>query len=218
MDTVSRPPSTERRAARRAAVVLALALALGGCSDRAPGRGGALAAEDRLPEAFGQVPEFALTERSGRTVTREDLLGRPAVVDFFFTNCTGPCPVLTANMRKLQDELAGTRVRLVSISVDPGHDTPEVLSEFADALGADPERWWFLTGEETKVFELVRGGFLMAVERAEEGQAPPGQEVTHATRFVVVDAEGAMRGAFEGQDPEGVAAAAQLARRLDDPR
>jgi protein SCO1/2 len=96
--------------------------------------------------------------------------------------------------------------------VDPATDDPERLSAYADALGADPARWWFLTGSEQEIYGLVRSSFLLAVERSEE--APPGERVTHATRLAVVDGEGEIRGTFDGMSEEGVRNAQKLALRL----
>lgn len=148
-----------------------------------------------LPIIAG-VPEFSLTERSGRTVTRSDLLGRVWVVDFFFTSCTGPCPELTLRMRSLQktvfdEELA---VTLVSVSLDPEIDRPPVLRRYANKYGADPNRWLFLTGEDQDaVHELVKTGFLVAVQRATREAA-----LVHATYFLLIDSAMRIRGVYEG--------------------
>lgn len=210
-----------QRAGGRVAEAVALAaLVAAGCekpdSGRAnAGRGGVLLAADSAPPEFSSaVADFSLTERSGRTVGLADLRGRPWVANFFFSTCTGPCPRLIANMRRLQEELAGRDVRLVSITVDPATDTRERLTEYAADLGADPERWWFLTGDEAHIYELIQGSFRVAVQRALPGSAPPGAQVTHTTRFFVVDVQGNVRGAFDGQTDEGVAQTAALARSL----
>ncbi len=198
------------------AVLLGAALGTTACGDgEAVARGGALVDAAELPPSIGTVGDFALTERSGRPVTAADLAGRVWVVDFFFSTCTGPCPALSRNMLRLQDELAGTGVQLVSVTVDPRVDDPATLAAYADDLGADPDRWWFLTGDEEATYALIRERFYAAVERAPEAQALPGQQVTHATRFYVVDRDGAIRGYHDGRTEDGVAATAALARRLD---
>ena len=108
---------------------------------------------------YGQVPEFTLTERSGRSVTAGDLRGRVWVANFIFTQCPGVCPALSARMAALQQALRARResgapgndVRLVSISVDPTRDTPEVLRRYAARFRADPDDWLFLTGSRGAV-------------------------------------------------------------------
>jgi cytochrome oxidase Cu insertion factor (SCO1/SenC/PrrC family) len=121
---------------------------------------------------FGVVPEFTLTERSERRVTRNDLLGRVWVVHFFYASCLDTCPLQSAEMANLQRDLADAPdVRLVSISVDPDHDTPEILRAYAQRFGADPERWLFLTGDKAAIVRLAQDGFHLSV--VEPGAAPP---------------------------------------------
>jgi protein SCO1 len=94
------------------------------------------------------VPDFTLTERSDRLVSKADLHGKVWVACFFFTRCNTACPQITATMSRLQERLhkAGLDdVILVSISVDPEHDTQEVLTKYAAAREADANRWLFLT-------------------------------------------------------------------------
>jgi len=151
------------------------------------------------------LPPFALTERSGRTVTNHDLAGKIWVADFVYTTCPGPCPLVTASMAKLQDAVAHDyQVQLVTFTVDPETDTPAVLGKYADQIGADPNRWWFLTGPEKPLYALIGNGFLLAVQD-NRGQPPlPGQfTVTHSTQMALVDAEGTVRGFYDGVSAEG---------------
>jgi len=121
---------------------------------------------------FGVVPEFTLTERSERRVSRNDLLGRVWVVHFFYASCLDTCPLQSAEMATLQRDLADTPdVRLVSISIDPDHDTPEILQAYAQRFGADPERWLFLTGDKAAIVRFAQDGFHLSV--VEPGAAPP---------------------------------------------
>ncbi len=178
---------------------------------RAGGPSVAAAADD--PIAFGSLPDFALRSQTGATVTRDDLLGRPLVMAAVFSTCTGPCPRIAAEMGRLQDALEGTDALLVSVSVDPGHDTPEVLAEHAAALGARPGRWLFLTGAEDAVHALVREGLWLGVQRADD-MAPFGRQVTHGTKLVAVDRQGRLRGWYESQEDAGVARLLERVRFL----
>jgi cytochrome oxidase Cu insertion factor (SCO1/SenC/PrrC family) len=165
-----------------------------------PGRGGSgvvLAQPAESPEAFGDVVPFTLTERSGASVRREDLLGEPWVACFIFTRCTGPCPAVTSNMKKLQERLKGSRAKLVSFSVDPEFDTPDVLNAYANAQGADPKRWLFLTGATDVIDSVIRQSFLSPVER--DATQPVGQHVSHRTQLVAVDKLGRVRGFYSGE-------------------
>ena len=153
----------------------------------------------RTLPVIAEVPEFSLTERDGRTVTRADLLGSVWVADFIFTRCAGPCPLLSARMRSLQLELeADAGVKLVSIMLDPENDTPAALVHYAKRFQADPDRWWFLTGDnEKEVHSLVARGFLQSV--VPETEATP---LLHSTYFVVVDRRGRIRSVHNGMEPE----------------
>jgi protein SCO1/2 len=103
-------------------------------------------------------------------------------------------------MEWLQGELAGTDVLLVVVSVDPEVDSPEVLARYGERMGADPERWIFLTGAEDAVHALVRGGFSLAVAKAEGEDVPPGESVTHDVRLLAIDRAGRRRGWYTGTD------------------
>jgi protein SCO1 len=168
---------------------------------------------------LGEVADFALTERSGETVRRADLLGKVWVAAFGFTRCTGPCPQVSGTMARLQAELAGQPdVRLVSFSVDPDHDSPEVLREYAQRFGADPQRWLFLTGPRREMYRLIQESFHLAVQQSEGEARKPGQEVTHSFKLALVDRAGHIRGYFDGRqvDEEGqpVADLARLKQHL----
>jgi len=171
-------------------------------------------------EVYGRVPDFSLVERSGRRITLADLLGKVWIVNFFYTECTDTCPLQTANMARLQADLAGeSDLRLVSISVDPEHDTPEVLSEYAARFRADPERWPFLTGSRDAIYRLAIDGFRLGVvdqgeKRAWLGPArvwahpvpnPARKPIIHSSRFVLVDRQARIRGYYHGTDSDSLA-------------
>jgi cytochrome oxidase Cu insertion factor (SCO1/SenC/PrrC family) len=161
------------------------------------------------PESFNAIQPFRLTERSGAEVTLDTLLGRPWIASFVFTRCSGPCPRISGSMKQLQSMLAGTDVRLVSFTVDPQYDTPAVLREYAQLLGADAERWLFLTGEPQALIDVSEKSFQLPVERDE--LQPPGQLVTHKTLLTVVDRTGRIRGYYDGETDAGVQQAAARA-------
>jgi protein SCO1/2 len=147
---------------------------------------------------YGALPDFELTERGGDGVSLESLKGKVWVADFIFTHCAGPCPLLSSRMSSLQKvvgDLDG--VRLVSFSVDPERDTPEVLAEYAQRYHADAQRWLFLTGPKETLYRLVGEGFRLAV--ADGG--PQTGLITHSTRFVLVDQQGRIRGYYDGAEP-----------------
>jgi protein SCO1/2 len=153
---------------------------------------------------LGTVPAFTLTDRSGAEIRSAQLAGGVWIADFIFTRCPDVCPALTARMATLQAALPDD-VRLVSFSVDPTHDTPEVLRAYAARAGAR-DRWLFLTGARDAMATLLRDGFRVAY--ADDG--PPTAPITHSDRFVLVDRELRIRGYYHGDEPD------DLARLADD--
>jgi len=163
----------------------------------------AAAAHSRLPK-ISTIPHFSLTERSGKIISNNDLAGKVWVADFVYTTCPGPCPLVTAELAKIQQAVAGDpHVQLVTFTVDPETDTPPVLAAYADKFHADANKWWFLTGPEKPLYALIQNGFLQAVEDDHGQHLDNGQgTVTHSTYFALVDANGIMRGAYQSQDPD----------------
>lgn len=157
----------------------------------------------RRPEpipVYGQLPAFSLVNRDGRTVRLEDLAGAPWVADFVFTRCPASCPMMSARMARLERSLPrDVEARLVSISVDPVHDTPEVLERYARKYRA-PERWLFLTGERENVRKLSIEGFKLGLEMDPPPEMAAPEPILHSTRFVLVDGEGRIRGYYEAFD------------------
>ena len=166
------------------------------------------------PKPVKALPDFSLTAVTVDGTSPFDLRamrGRAWIADFIFTRCTGPCPMLTANMAGLQKTLPKS-IGLLSFTVDPDHDSPEVLTLYARKFSADPQRWFFLTGEKTELIRIVRDGFLLAV--VENAAASPGERVTHSTKFVLIDAEGRLRGWYDGEDQASLDKLAADAKKL----
>jgi protein SCO1/2 len=162
---------------------------------------------------LGTLPEFTLVERSGKPLGSADLAGQVWIADFVFTHCPDFCPALTARMAGLQKTLPRDRdpVRLVSFSVDPARDTPDVLRDYAARAGAD-ERWLFLTGPRETLAGLLRDGFKVAW--ADDG--PSTSPITHSDRFVLVDRALRIRGYYHGMNADDLARLARDAVRLRD--
>jgi cytochrome oxidase Cu insertion factor (SCO1/SenC/PrrC family) len=148
---------------------------------------------------LGSVPEFSLTEASGTTLRRTDLLGKVWIASFIFTRCGEACPLLMQHEARLQPDLPlRDDLRLVSFSVDPEWDTPKVLTEYAHTFGADQSRWLFLTGDKKQVYHLTTDGFHLAVVDADPTKEMP---ILHSTKLVLVDRGGAIRGYYDSSDP-----------------
>lgn len=193
---------------------------------------------------LGRVPPFALIERNGKDITLADLRGKVWIADFIFTQCVDACPLMSATMARLQSEFVNEPdLRLVSISVDPEYDTPAILARYATQFGADPDRWYFLTGEKKTIYRLVREGFKLAVQdpddpqafhapagqtvlqmlsrwvdpepaRAHEGHSHRQQPVIHSDRLVLVDRVAWIRGYYHGTDTKAIALLREDVREL----
>ena len=146
---------------------------------------------------LGEIPAFRFTTQEGKPLTREDLLGKVWVADFVFTRCNGPCPVMTSRMAELAKGLTKAKdVRVVSISVDPEHDTPAVLAGYASRMDADPARWIFLTGPKPEIDAFARKGMFQVLAYDDKGVP------THSTRFLVIDRDGRIRRTRNLDEPE----------------
>lgn len=148
---------------------------------------------------YGRVPDAQLIERSGKKIGLGDLKGTVWVADFIFTRCAGTCQVMSRKMANLQESLqkAGN-VKLVSISVDPDFDTPEQLSSFANLYRADADRWLFLTGGEKQIQRLATEAFKLPMMDGTD----PAEPIIHSTRFVLIDADGNIRGYYDAMESE----------------
>lgn len=165
---------------------VALALLLAGCSSRGT-----------LP-SYGVVPDFQLTDQTGQPFdSRRELADKVWLASFIFTTCNGPCPRMSAEFRQIRD--LTTKIpdfRLVSFTIDPQRDTPEVLSRYGRGLGVtDPSRWAFLTGPQQELNKLSWDTFHL-------GKVDGSLE--HSTRFVLIDRKGRIRGYFDSRDTEAI--------------
>jgi protein SCO1/2/putative membrane protein len=151
------------------------------------------------------IKDFAFTERSGRKVTKADLLGHPWLVSFIFTRCAGPCPKVSGRMSELQRLLVGTDVKLVTLTVDPDFDKPDVLNRYAQAFSADPKRWLYLTGDKDKTYRLINESFKMPVMETTGADRQPGYEVLHSVNILRVNEKGVVVAKYNAIDDADVA-------------
>lgn len=142
------------------------------------------------------APSFSLTDQNNQIVTDASLRGKVWVAAFVFTRCAGPCPMMGAKMAQLQDAVTDPDVKLVSFTVDPEHDKPEVLKEYGKTLGADDARWFFLTGKQAEIYDVANGMLLTAIPA--DAQNP----IIHSSKFLLVDKQGQVRGVYDSTEPE----------------
>jgi len=146
---------------------------------------------------IGQIADFHLLNSDGKMVSLKDLKNKVWVADFIFTTCGGICPTMTAHMAQLhRSYVLVDDVRLVSISVNPENDTPEVLKAYAKKFKANTGRWLFLTGPLADIQKLAVGSFKLG--KIDE-------PVFHSSYFTLVDRQGRIRGYYDGMDKEKLA-------------
>lgn len=199
---------------RRGIVIVVCTVLASAIASRALVRSGQPArAAQNLGDLAEQLGPFQLVERSGRTVTERDIDDRVCIVSFVFTRCQLSCPRISSIMKSLQEKLKGSSVLLVSLSVDPEHDTPQVLDEYAQRYGAIPDRWWFLTGPRSVIYDLIQQKFKLSVmpnpAPAPEGQA---EAIAHSDRLALVD-RGRIVGLFDSNEPFALESLVSRARR-----
>jgi len=145
-------------------------------------------------DILGEVPQFQLTAQNDRPFDSKALDGHIWVANFIYTTCDGPCPMMSHQMRGIQNSTAGTPdLKLVSFTVDPAHDTPPVLEKYSKHFQADPARWYFLTGEMERLNVLgVKNFKLNNVDGS----------LSHSTRFALVDGKRRIRGYYLSSDDD----------------
>ena len=138
----------------------------------------------------GQVPDFSFTNQHNKTITNENYKDKVYVIEFFFTTCPSICPIMNQNMQLLEKEFYGNlNFGIASFTINPEHDTPEVLKNYADSYEITHPNWHFLTGDKEEIYKLANEGFLLYT--AEEEDAPGGFE--HSGLFALIDQEGNIR-------------------------
>jgi len=137
-----------------------------------------------------KVPDFEFTNQNNKIISNEDYLGKVYVVEFFFATCPTICPIMNENLLEVQDEFYGNiNFGIASFTINPEHDTPEVLKEHAEELGVKLPHWNFLTGDQDEIYELANNGFNIYAR--EDENAEGGFE--HSGFFALIDQEGYIR-------------------------
>ena len=171
---------------------------------------------------YGQVADFTLTNQNSEPISLKNLRGHVWIADIIFTRCPGPCRRMSKRMKEIQDALpASSQARLVTLTTDPDYDTPPILKKEAARIGADPNRWIFLTGPPKDIAKLATDSLkLAALEKPVNERESANDLFVHSTIFVIVDKKGQLRRVLEtegeGIDPKQVVSDAITSiRRLE---
>lgn len=146
---------------------------------------------------IADAPPLSLLDQTGNVFDEARVKGKVWVANFMFTSCPDVCPLLTSKMRSLQLRFGNHRkdIAFVSISVDPDHDTPAVLAQFAKEHEADLGNWSFLTGPSEQVRSVVMEGFKQAMEEVPATDSEP-RNILHGTHITLIDKRGRIRGFY----------------------
>lgn len=145
-----------------------------------------------LPPVIKKVPDFQMISHLGNPFNQENLKNKITILDFIFTSCPGPCPIMSTNMRTLYKQYKlHPALQFISISVDPEYDTQEVLKLYADANGVNDARWKFLRANMKNIKNLSTEGFMFMSDNLPAG---------HSVKFVLIDEDGNIRQYYNGTD------------------
>ena len=174
-------------------------------------------------ELIGKAPSYTLVDQNGKPFSSDALKGKVHVLEFFFSTCPTICPIMNQNMLKIEQKFFGNPdFAIVSITINPENDTPQVLKEHAEAIGVKSSQWHFLTGEKDDIYKLANTGFN--IYAGENAKANGGFE--HSGLFALIDRDGNIRCRkddfgnpilyYDGTEPAGVEAIMQDIKILLD--
>tara|TARA_A100001037_G_scaffold283953_1_gene289916 strand:+ start:9585 stop:10172 length:588 start_codon:yes stop_codon:yes gene_type:complete len=144
-----------------------------------------------------KVPSFSFLTQNGEKFSEQNLIKKATVLDFIFTSCAGPCPMMTSNMKDMYEDYKNvSEVQFVSITVDPLIDNQEILRQYAIAHGVRDDRWKFLTSDLEAIKDLKKNGFMLYADQLPQG---------HAIKFVLIDADGQIRKYYDGTEKASMA-------------
>lgn len=157
------------------------------------------------------VQAFSFTRQDGKQITEKDVKGKTYIVEYFFTTCKGICPKMNRNMQKVYEDLKSEKNFLIlSHTVDPDTDSVRVLKHYADSLGADINKWWFLTGTKKELYQAARESYIL--DDPKNSSKNISEQFLHTQFFALVDKNGIVRGIYDGLKQD------ELKQIIDDTR
>jgi len=156
----------------------------------------------QLP-VLNTVMPFSFTRQDGQKISNKDVLGKTVIVEYFFTTCKGICPKMNRNMAKIHEQLKGEKDFLIlSHTVDPDTDSVPTLKRYADSIGADPNKWWFLTGKKADLYKTARESYIL--DDPKNSSKNISEQFLHTQFFCLVDRDGVVRGIYDGLKKEEI--------------
>lgn len=152
-------------------------------------------------DTMHRIPPFSFVSQDGKTVTEQDFKGKIYVADFIFTRCPSICPVMTSELTRVQEAFKGNPdIKILSHSIDPLYDSTQVLKAYGDKHKADYNFWTFVTGDSTKIYDMARCGYFMAIQKSPDSRLV----FDHSDKLILIDKEQRIRGFYSGTKREEV--------------
>lgn len=149
---------------------------------------------------YPAIPAFSFVNQDGKAITQDDFKDKIYVTDFFFVTCPTICPIMKKNMLTVYEAYKDSHdVRILSHTIDPDHDTPTVLKQYANDMGVAGNMWQFVTGDREKIYDIGENHYLVTASK--DSTAPGGY--IHSGAFVLIDKEKHIRGMYDGTTLEG---------------
>lgn len=151
-----------------------------------------------------RIADFTLVTQTGEPLRRSDLMGRVHVATFVYTRCSGVCPAMITQLSKVQRAIQGrSDAVIVSYSVTPALDTPEMLAAFGSSRNIDPSSWKLVTGDAHQIYALARESYFADDERLDANQ-PADEQFLHSEKALLVDRDGRLRGVYNATVPHDI--------------
>ena len=146
---------------------------------------------------YHTIPDFSFVNQDGKIITKENVLGKIYVADYFFTTCQSICPVMKKQMNRVYKRFPNdSEILFLSHTVDPETDSIQTMKEFSMRFNADSKKWMFLTGNKKDLYDLARKGYLIEASEGDGGA----QDFIHTQNFALIDKEFHIRGYYDGTD------------------
>jgi protein SCO1 len=150
---------------------------------------------------FHTLSDFTLTDQNGKAVNKSLITGKIHIADFIFTRCPGQCPMMSKEMVRVQEVFEKEKsLVILSYTVDPEHDTPEVLKNYAENLGAIPGKWYFLTGDKKEIYRMALKQYFVTAKEEKTNSSQLEDKFVHTDKMILIDTEGQIRGFYNGTD------------------
>lgn len=161
-----------------------------------------LATQDQIPEGFHSIPNFSFSNQLGQTVTQETIADKVYVASFFFSTCPGICPAIRSKLIKVQDAFQNNdRVLLLSHSIRPSTDTPEVLHKYANKHGVINGKWHLLTGPRQAIYKQAKSAYFA---NEDLGDIQDLEDFLHTENLLLIDKNRRIRGIYNGLSQSSV--------------